>query len=155
MKRNMTRMVVLLIILFAVIQLYSPERTNPPVDPSNTIFALVPVPQEVRTVLERSCFDCHSNETRWPWYSALAPARWIVVADVEEGREHLNFSEFRRYKSMRAIAKADMICEQLQNGTMPLANYLTLHPGARVSPQERDLICDWVESIRDTLFSLE
>lgn len=154
MKKNLTRAILVLIAIFALIQLYSPERTNPPSDPSNSLFAMVPVPQEVRTVLERSCFDCHSNETRWPWYSALAPARWIVVADVKEGREHLNFSEFGQYKAMRALSKADMICEQVLNESMPLPNYLTLHPGARVSPAERDLICNWVDSIRDTLYSL-
>ncbi|MBI4418371.1 MAG: heme-binding domain-containing protein [Ignavibacteriales bacterium] len=155
MKKNLNRTGIALLVVFAGVQLYSPERTNPPTDPANTLFAAVPVPQEVRTIFERSCFDCHSNETRWPWYSTFAPARWIVVGDVEEGREHLNFSEFRKYKALRAVAKADMICEQLLNGNMPLPNYLTLHPGARVSREERDLICDWVESVRDTLFNLQ
>lgn len=154
MKKNLRRAGLAIIAAFALIQFHCPERTNPPSDPANSLFAMVPVPEEVRTVLERSCFDCHSNETRWPWYSTLAPARWIVAADVEEGRAHLNFSEFSQYKAMRALSKADMICEQVLNEFMPLPNYLTLHPGARVSQAERDLICDWVDSIRDTLYSL-
>ncbi|MBI4419121.1 MAG: heme-binding domain-containing protein, partial [Ignavibacteriales bacterium] len=69
MKKNLNRAGIALLVVFAGVQLYSPERTNPPTDPANTLFAAVPVPQEVRTIFERSCFDCHSNETRWPWYS--------------------------------------------------------------------------------------
>lgn len=143
-----------LLIAFLGIQFYRPDRTNPPVDPSQTLYAVVPVPEEVKTVLERSCFDCHSHETRWPWYSSIAPAMWVVAHDVEEGREHLNFSEFARYKPLRAVSKLDMACEQVLNGNMPLPNYLTLHPGAGLSRAEVDLLCDWVESVRDSLYSM-
>jgi hypothetical protein len=80
---------------------------------------------------------------------------WLVADDVQEGREHLNFSEFGDYKPLRAVAKLDMICEQLLNGNMPLPNYLTLHPGARISREEADLVCDWVETVRDSLYSLQ
>jgi len=154
MKKVLRGIGIAFIVVFVGIQFYRPEKTNPPVDPSKTLFAVVPVPEEVRTVIERSCFDCHSNETRWPWYSSIAPAMWVVTADVEEGREHLNFSEFGDYKPLRAVAKLDMMCEQVLNGNMPLPNYLTLHPGAELSPQEVDLLCDWVESVRDSLYAL-
>ena len=137
---------------FVVMQAFRSERTNPPVDPSNTLYAVVPVPDEVRNILERSCIDCHSNETRWPWYSAIAPAMWVVAHDVEEARKELNFSEFGRYKSLRAVAKLDMICEQIINRNMPLPAYLILHPDAEISKEEIDIICNWVESARDSLY---
>jgi len=139
--------------VFVILQFFRSERTNPPVDPSNTIFAVVHVPEDVRTILERSCFDCHSNETRWPWYSAIAPAMWAVAHDVEEGREHLNFSEFGAYKPLSAVAKLDMVCEQIINRNMPLPEYLALHPGAQMSKGDVDILCDWVENARDSLYS--
>ncbi|HEX9614274.1 MAG TPA: heme-binding domain-containing protein [Bacteroidota bacterium] len=154
MKKILQGSGIAIAVIFVGMQFFRSERTNPPVDPSKTLYAVVPVPEEVRTIFERSCFDCHSNETRWPWYSGIAPAMWLVAADVEEGREHLNLSEFADYKPLRAVAKLDMICEQLLNKNMPLPNYLTLHPGAAVSREEANLMCDWVESVRDSLYSL-
>ena len=155
MKKILQRTGIALVVIFIGMQFYRPERANPPVDPSKTLYATVPVPEEIRTVFERSCFDCHSNETRWPWYSEIAPAMWVVAADVDEGREHLNLSDFGNYKPLSAVAKLDMICEQLLNGNMPMPNYLTLHPGAAVSKEEVDRVCDWVESVRDSLYSLQ
>ncbi|MEX2115883.1 MAG: heme-binding domain-containing protein [Bacteroidota bacterium] len=142
-----------IVTVFIIIQFFRSERTNPPVDPSNTLYSAVHVPENVRTILERSCFDCHSNETRWPWYSAIAPAMWVVAHDVEEARENLNFSEFGTYKPLRAVAKLDMVCEQLINRNMPLPEYLVLHPGAQISKEEVDIICDWIESARDSLYN--
>lgn len=139
--------------VFVVIQLFRSERENPPVDPANTLYAAVHVPDNVRNILERACFDCHSNETRWPWYSAVAPAMWAVAHDVEEGREHLNFSEFASYKPLRAVAKLDMVCEQIINKNMPLPPYLILHPRADLSREDIDILCDWVEVARDSLYS--
>ncbi len=140
-------------VAFVVIQLFRSERENPPVDPANTLYAVVHVPDNVRNILERACFDCHSNQTQWPWYSAIAPAMWAVAHDVEEGREHLNFSEFGSYKPLRAVAKLDMVCEQIMNKNMPLPAYLILHPRAELSREEIDTLCDWVERARDSLYT--
>jgi hypothetical protein len=153
MKQILRWSAIAVVATFVILQFFRSERDNPAVDPSNTVYASVHVPENVRTILERSCFDCHSNQTRWPWYSAIAPAMWVVAHDVEEGREHLNFSEFGQYKSLRAVAKLDMICEQIINRNMPLPEYLILHPGAEISKEEIDVICDWVESARDSLYN--
>ena len=136
-------------------QFFQPERTNPPVDETRTIYARVPVPSDVKAILERSCADCHSYNTRWPWYSYVAPTMWLVAHDVEEGREHMNLSDFAQYKDLRAVAKLDMICEQIQAGNMPLPVYLTMHSDAKLSKEEIDRICDWVETARDSLTSGE
>jgi len=137
-------------LLAVAIQFYRPERTNPPVDESQTLFAAVPVPEEVQTIFKRSCFDCHSNETRWPWYSSVAPAMWLVARDVKEGRSHMNLSEFGKYKPLRGLSKLDMMCENMQDGVMPLPHYLTLHPKARPSAEEIDRFCAWVDSLHAT-----
>ncbi len=142
-------------VLAVAIQFYRPERTNPPVDESQTLFASVPVPEEVQTIFKRSCFDCHSNETRCPCYSNVAPAMWLVARDVKEGRSHMNLSEFGKYKPLRGLSKLDMMCEEITEGRMPLPPYLILHPDARLSKGEIDLICNWVDSVRDTLLNME
>lgn len=155
MKKVIARTAIGVAILFLVIQFHRPERTNPPVDEAETLFAMLPVPEEVQSILRRSCFDCHSNETRWPWYSHVAPALWLVARDVETGRSRMNLSEFGKYKPLRALSKLDLLCEEIHDRRMPLPIYLTLHPGARLSEGEIDLVCDWVDSVRDTLLNME
>ena len=136
-------------IAFVVMQFFRPDRTNPPVDETRTIYARLSVPEDIKIVLDRSCMDCHSNSTRWPWYSNIAPASWIVADDVNEARKHLNLSDFAQYRSLRAVGRLDLMCENMQDGLMPLPKYLTMHPGARLSREEIDRFCDWVESVRD------
>ena len=78
-------------------QFVRPERTNPVVDPGMTVQASLEVPVQVEDILSRACNDCHSNETAWPWYASVAPASWLCVKDANEGRRHLNFSEWGHY----------------------------------------------------------
>ncbi len=141
--------------VFVGMQFLRPDRTNPPVDETRTLYARLSVPEDIKSILERSCMDCHSNTTRWPWYSNIAPASWIVAHDVNEAREHLNLSDFAQYRSLRAVGKMDMMCENMQDGLMPLPKYLTMHPDARLTSEDINRFCDWVESVRDSLANEE
>lgn len=107
---------------------YGRAHTNPPVavEPAWDLPA-------TRSLADRACFDCHSNETRWPWYSHLAPTSWLVQDHVDEGRRILNFSEWNR-----SYEEAGEAAESVLEGEMPPASYLLLHPDARLSPSERD-----------------
>ena len=118
------------------IQLVPVDRSNPPVQ--RTIDA----PEDVERVLRRSCYDCHSNETDWPWYSRVAPASWLVADDVHEAREDMNFSEWPDDPD-DATDLIEEIGEQVESGAMPLDSYLWLHPEARLSDEERQLLIDW------------
>ncbi len=140
-----------LTVAFLGMQLFRPDRTNPPVDESRTFFASLPVPEDVKAIVDRSCSDCHSYNTRWPWYSNVAPVSWLVANDVVEARKHLNLSDFAQYPPLRALGKLDMMCENMQDGVMPLPNYVTMHPEAKLSQGDIDRFCDWVESVRDSL----
>lgn len=134
MKRFLKIALAVVIVFLAGAQLVRPARTNPP--------ATAPLAIEDRaaeTVLRRSCFDCHSNETRWPWYTAVAPISWLVVSDVNEGRREMNFSAWKDPK--RKLRKE--ICEQVREGEMPLAIYLPLHPAARLTPADVQTLCGW------------
>lgn len=109
------------------------------------------VPNEVRTILAHKCGDCHSNSTRWPLYSRIAPASWLVEHDVHEGRQRLNFSLWGQYSIDSRIDLLSKIGTQLRQGKMPLKQYLLLHPDSRLSGSERTLILGWVKAERKRL----
>lgn len=112
------------------IQFVPVERTNPPIISQPKWDSL-----ETKALAERTCFDCHSNETKWPWYSKVAPVSWLVVNDVDEGRDKLNYSEWGVQKDGEG-GEPDEMAEEVQNGEMPLPYYLITHPEARLTPAE-------------------
>lgn len=117
--------------LLVAIQLVPLSRSNPPAESPLT------APPDVEAILERSCMDCHSHATRWPWYAYVAPASWLVVYDVHEAREHLNFSRWGSYAPDRQRRKLEEMVEETEGGSMPMTPYLWLHPEAKLS--EADL----------------
>ena len=129
-----------LLLLFAGIQLVPVDRTNPPV------LSRIEPPAEVRTILERSCYDCHSNETRWPWYSRVAPASWFMANHVRHGRGDLNFSEWPALDfELQEHAMHDIV-EQVGEGNMPLRSYLLLHRDAKLGPEDRETLVRWAKA---------
>jgi cytochrome c551/c552 len=118
------------IVLFGAIQLvpYGRNHTNPPVTSEPAWDS-----QPTRDLAQRACFDCHSNETVWPWYSSVAPVSWLVTRDVEEGRDQFNFSDWENYY----LRDADEFEEVISEGEMPPAQYLLMHPEARLSDTEK------------------
>ncbi len=128
----------LAIILIAMQFIPSYEKSNLPVDPAKEIKA----PREVMEVFKRSCYDCHSNETNWPWYADVAPMKWVVRRDVIEGRKALNFSIWQEYGD----AKRKELKKQIYRSViiaMPLPQYLWLHPKAKLTKTQKDLIRNW------------
>jgi hypothetical protein len=126
------------------------DRSNPPSDPRQSLAATAELPAPVAAALDRSCRDCHSHETRWPWYSRVAPASWLLAHDVAEGRSHLNFSEWALLDNRRRARRLEEICDEITAGAMPDPKYLLLHPDARLAPGEIKAICDWArqETVR-------
>jgi hypothetical protein len=143
LRRFLRVLVIALAIAFAAIQFVRPERTNPPVDPLLELRA----PANVQAILERSCYDCHSNETRWPWYSNIAPMSWALAHDVEEGREEMSFSHWNTYSRREAEHLREELCEQVEDGEMPLKPYTLMHPRARLSDEDKRVLCGWALSV--------
>ena len=125
-----------------LIQLVPIRRDNPTAPPAEQVAA----PPEVASILHRSCDDCHSNNTVWPWYSHVAPASWLVARDVHEGRRHLNFSEWNGYSAADRSEKLEHIPEHVKSGEMPLWYYLPLHPAARMSADDVNRVSSWAEN---------
>jgi hypothetical protein len=120
------------------IQLWPAGRTNPPVT------ADIDAPPEVRGILRRSCYDCHSNETRWPWYGWIAPVSWFLVHDVNSARRELNFSGWGEYTERKRNNKTEAILDQIDEGHMPPSAYIRMHPDAKVSSEDLAILRGWV-----------
>ncbi|MFB3854426.1 MAG: heme-binding domain-containing protein [Vicinamibacterales bacterium] len=143
--------VVVILAAFAAAQFFPVDRTTPPVDPSRAIGAHLAVPQPVADILERSCRDCHSYATRWPWYVRVAPASWFMAGHVREAREHMNLSEWGTYDRGEMSELLGEMCGEVRERNMPLPSYLLLHRGARLSDADIELLCGWTEEARRAL----
>lgn len=137
MPAKYLKIVMVLIACAVVIQFVPVDRSNPPV------VADLSAPETVREVLRQSCYDCHSNETVWPWYSRLAPVSWLVAFDVHEGRGHLNFSLWGNYPAAKQNHLKREIWEVVDEGEMPPFQYLPAHPDARLDDQDKSILRNW------------
>jgi Haem-binding domain len=129
--------------IFLLLQFTNPARTNPPV--IRDFIAAENPPADVAASIRAACYDCHSHETKWPLYSRIAPSSWLVVNDVNEGREHLDLSDWPD-DSARAAKKLDRINEELDYREMPPKKYTLLHPEARLTEAQRKAIMDWTDA---------
>lgn len=129
----------LIVIIFIIIQFIPSDRTNPDTSPEQEIM----VPDEVNNVLWESCYDCHSNETVWPFYSYIAPVSWFVINDVKEGREHMNFSTWEKMSYSEQIEMKEELWEEVSEGEMPLSGYTILHPSAKLTEEDFDILRNW------------
>jgi hypothetical protein len=129
------------IVAVVTCQAVRPERTNPTTDSSRTIQAQRGTPSGLGTVLDRACGDCHSNSTVWPWYTKIAPLSWAMAHGVSEGRKAVNFSEWASYPPEAQRQLLDQSCRDASEGKMPARAWTLLHPEARLSAQDIELIC--------------
>jgi hypothetical protein len=146
MKKTFKIIAIVLVIGFIAIQFYRPDRTNPPIVQAETLEATTQVPENIQAILKRSCNDCHSNQTVYPWYSNVAPFSWLLVDHIEEGRRELNTSVWNTYSAKKKRHKLDETCEQVTTDAMPHSQYLWLHSEARLSEEDKKILCAWAEA---------
>jgi hypothetical protein len=135
-----------LLVLLAGSQLIRPALTNPQTDPQRTLVAIEHPPANTAAMLDRSCRDCHTNDTRWPWYSHVAPVSWWVAHHVAEGRRRASFSTWADYDASKRVKELDEICKRVERHNMPLTSYLLVHWEARLTDSQRQEICDWTRN---------
>jgi len=138
MKKALLSIVVILVL----IQFTSPVQTNPKEDDLVRINA----PKEVLNILKKSCYDCHSNETKWTWYSSIAPFSWVIVGHVDDGRKALNFSQYKNIDKDIKEKRLKRIIQTTNNGMMPLSSYTSFHEGTELNTQEKQLLRDWANT---------
>lgn len=144
----MTKKIILgLVILLVLIQFIRIDKTNPPVDKAKDFITLTQPSDEVKGILINSCYDCHSNESTYPWYTNVAPVSWWVKNHINEGREHLNFSEWGNYTEKRQQHKLDECIEEVHEGEMPLSTYTLIHKTAALSPAQQETLNTWITTL--------
>ena len=140
--------VIVFVVLFVIAQFVRPTMSNPVADPARSIGSHTQMTPEVASLVERSCADCHTTNTHWPWYSKIAPVSWYLANDVNEGRRHLSMSDWAAYDPKRAANKLDEMCEQVQQGEMPPSSYLLIHTDSKLSDSDKKVLCDWTAAER-------
>ena len=138
---------VLVVAIVLVIQVIPVERNVSTVPPGQSFEKTEKVPANVAAILKVSCYDCHSNNTRYPWYSVLQPGAWFMTRHIKKGKEELNFDEFNNYSKRRKKAKIKSIISQIEKDEMPLKSYRMMHGNARLSADEKKELLDFFSTI--------
>jgi hypothetical protein len=140
---------VAVLVLLIVIQFIRPSKNIGDNDGANAISKKYQVPTEVQAILKQSCYDCHSNNTRYPWYSNIQPIGWwIQFSHVNDGKRHLNFSEYASYSDKKAKHKFEEIADEVREGGMPLGTYTFIHHDATLTAEQTKILVDWAESLK-------
>jgi hypothetical protein len=137
----MKKIILIVFLVIIGLQFIPVDKSNPPVT------GKVEASADVLAVLQRACYDCHSNETVWPWYSAIAPVKWPISRHVKVGRLHLNFSEWTQYEPEKQRHLADEIWEEIEHNGMPLKSYVMAHKDAELTMADKEIIKKWSQSI--------
>jgi len=145
------KVVLVLLVLFVAAQFVRPAKNLSTAESPNDLAVKHAVPAEVKNLLVRACYDCHSNRTHYPWYAEVQPVGWWLAQHVKDGKEHLNFSEFGTYSVKRSVSKLEQISDEVSQHAMPLPSYTWGHPEARLTSAEVKQLTDWADALRDEI----
>lgn len=140
-----------IIILLIAIQFIPVDKTNPLADPENDFIFINNPPSDIGNILKNACYDCHSNHTRYPWYSEIAPASWLIKEHVNNGRNHLNLSVWNDYKERKKDHKIAECIDMIKSGEMPMKGYVMFHSEAEISHEQKMQLINWFNELRDSL----
>ena len=140
-----------IIAFFFLIQFVPSDLPENKDDISNDITLTERAPDEVKMILSKACYDCHSNQTNYPWYSYVAPVSWLIAKDTRLGREELNFSEWKELSKRKKIKMLNDMAEEIEKRKMPLKIYTIMHQDAVLSEEEIRTITDWTSSVSDKI----
>jgi len=153
MKKFFKRFFLFLLIVFVVIQFFRPAKNKSEGISPNDISTKYTIPQDVLASLKTSCYDCHSNNTRYPWYNNIQPVAWWLAGHIKDGKKDLNFSEFTSYRIGKQYAKLEQINDLVKKEEMPLESYTWIHKDAILNQQQKLAIASWVTGLRDSMKS--
>ena len=151
MKKIFKRILIALLIIFIAIQFIRPAKNRSEGISANDISTKYPVPDSVQAILKVACYDCHSNNTRYPWYSEIQPVAWWLNNHIKDGKRGLNFSEFTSYRIKKQFHRLDDINKLVKKNEMPLSSYTLIHTDAKLTEGQKLAIAAWATSIRDSI----
>lgn len=146
-NKKMKKILVILLVLFIIIQFFRIDKTNPPINNGMDFLTIKSTPENIAAKVKASCYDCHSNETKYPWYTNIQPVAWFMKSHIDEGRKHLNFSTFATYEPKRQAHKLYEVVEMIENDEMPLQSYVLGHSEAKLSAEEKQMLIDYFKKI--------
>ena len=154
MKKIIKKILFIGLIIFLLIQLYQPARNNGfELDITADFTKVYNVPKNIETILRTSCYDCHSNNTNYPWYSYIQPVRFFMESHIKKGKVNLNFNEFGNYSSRKQKNKLDRMMKQIKADEMPLSSYTIIHKNAILSKNKKAVVIDWINKTIDSISS--
>ncbi len=140
-----------LLAALVLIQFFHPKKNKAEGPQANYIGNNFTIPENVKSILAKACNDCHSNNTRYPWYASLQPVHWWLESHIKKGKKGLNFDEYTQRSLRYQYHKMEEVTEQVKEGDMPLNSYTWVHKDAKLSQEERALITGWAKSVMDTM----
>lgn len=140
-----------LLVVLVLIQFIRPAKNNAETPSPNSIAKQYSVPADVQKSLDVACMDCHSNKTSYPWYSNIQPVGWWLQKHVNDGKRHLNFSEFATYAPKKANHKLEEVIESQHEGWMPLDSYTWIHKDSKLTQQQKDAIVTWAQNVQQQI----
>lgn len=147
----MKKILLILLIAFVGIQFIRIDKSTPEVNAADDFIAMTKPSEEVEQILRAACYDCHSYETKYPFYAEIAPISWWLGDHIEDGRKHLNFSIWGTYEAKRADHKLEECIEEVEKGKMPLSSYTITHGDAKLSDDQKELLYDFFKKERRAL----
>jgi mono/diheme cytochrome c family protein len=147
--RIIKRILWFLLIVFAIAQFFGPEKNEGEISTINTFFAETNPPEQVKQILKESCFDCHSDKTRYPWYFNVTPVNYWIAEHIEHGKSELNFSNWADYSLKRKEHKMEEFWEEVKKKEMPLESYTWTHGDANLSDEQIEAVVSWAKGIQD------
>ncbi|MFP3592436.1 heme-binding domain-containing protein [Chryseobacterium sp. SIMBA_038] len=145
----MKKVIVVLLVAFIIIQFFPIDKTNPPPTPGMDFLRIKKTPPQIANIISTSCYDCHSNESKYPWYSDIAPSSWLLKNHINEGRKHLNFSTFATYEPKRQAHKLEECIEMIEKEEMPLDSYYLGHQDAKLTTEQRQELIKYFKKVKE------
>ena len=140
-----------ILLVFIAMQFIRPVKNRSNAVQQSDMLTHFNVPDSVAGILKTSCYDCHSNNTNYPWYANIQPAGWLLAKHIKDGKEELNFNEFASYSQRRQLSKLKSIQNSVKDGSMPLTSYMLIHADAKLSDKSKALLINWTSKTIDSL----
>lgn len=147
-KITKKKIALFILVLLVVCQFIRIDKTTKPVDPTLDIIVLTKPSAEIASILKVSCYDCHSYQPAYPWYTNIAPVSWWIKHHINEGTHHLNFSDWGNYTQKRKDHKLDECIEMVEEDEMPMSSYTLMHNEAKLSAEQKTLLINWFKGLK-------
>jgi hypothetical protein len=145
----MKKVLIVLLVAFVIIQFFPIDKTNPPVNKGTDFLMVKKTPDDVANIIKTSCYDCHSNESKYPWYSNIQPVAWFLKSHIDDGRKALNFSNFSTYTPTQQAKKLGGAAEEVESGDMPLSSYLIIHRNASLNAEQKVVVVNYFRKLEN------